>query len=370
MIEALIHINIAQSLFTAVIIFTKRPLNIIDKILSGWLILVFLLFVWNLVRLHLSDYLINNWMFRAVVVMIFPSFLFLYIKYLTSGKNKFYTKDLWHFTVFGTFLIITLVLAIKYPVSADTTNFIRSFKVFPILFGSVFVLTFTIYGYHTIKLINQFNKGRDEYFSFHNGKLSIEWTRKLVYGFYVYFSILIIVGIVIQFLKEPIDLSIFFTLCCTIFLYIISFNGYRQTQLPLIPKLEKVTSSSYKKSGLKEKDAKKYEKSILSLMEKEKPWLNPEIVVGDISTQLKIPQHYITQILNERLKKNFYTLINEYRTNEVIRLFQKKKYADWSLTSIAFEAGFNSKSCFNSFFKKHTGKTPSQFKKEIISGHK
>ncbi|MCG8696893.1 MAG: helix-turn-helix domain-containing protein, partial [Bacteroidales bacterium] len=359
MMEALIHINIAQALFTAFITLTKRPLNIIDKILSAWLIIVSLLFAWNLVRLQIPGDLINSWMFRAVIILAFPSFLFLYIKYLTLGTNKFYKKDLWHFAFFGIFFTTTLVLTIIHPLYADTSNFILSFKIFPMLFGLVFVLTFVLYGFHSFKLIKQFINERDEYFSFHSGKVSIDWVRKLVYIFYVFFGVLIFVGIAIQFTPEPIDLSVYFTGCTTLFLYTISFYGYKQTKLPIMPKVEKTAGNSYKKSGLKEKDAKQYEKSILYLMEKEKPWLNPEIAVNDISTELNIPQHYITQVLNEGLKKNFYTLINEYRTKEVIRLFQEEKYEKWGLTSIAFEAGFNSKSSFNSFFKKYTGKTPS-----------
>ncbi|MCB0845056.1 MAG: AraC family transcriptional regulator, partial [Bacteroidetes bacterium] len=78
-----------------------------------------------------------------------------------------------------------------------------------------------------------------------------------------------------------------------------------------------------------------------------------------------IKQHYITQVLNEQLKKNLYTFVNEFRANEVIRLFKDNNYNNWSITAIAFEAGFNSKSSFNTFFKKYTGKTPSEFRKEV-----
>jgi len=102
-------------------------------------------------------------------------------------------------------------------------------------------------------------------------------------------------------------------------------------------------------------------------MQEEKLWLNPEVNLNEISRHIGIPQHHITQVLNEKLNKNLYTFVNEFRANEVIRLFNVDKYNNWSIIAIAFEAGFNSKSSFNIFFKKFTGKTPSEYRKELSS---
>ena len=367
MIEALIHINIAHSIFASILTITKRPLNVIDKILFVWLITISILFVWSLIRIHISDYVFNTWVYRTVIILAFPSFLFLYIKYLTSNKNQFQKRDLWHFGFFIAFLIAAIILVLVYPASADVSNFIRDRKVFPMLLGVVFILTFLMYGYYTIKLINRFVKQRDEYYSFRNGEISIEWIRRLVIFFYLTFGAITVLGVLGNFIPLFNDMSLPLNGCCTFFLYTVSFYGYKQKKLLTIPKIDREPGYSYKKSGLKEKDAKAYETSILFLMENEKPWLNAEVTISDISDQLKLPQHYVTQVINERLKKNFYTLVNEYRTNEVIRLFSEEKYKNWSLTSLAFEAGFNSRSSFNSFFKKYTGKTPSEYRKEITT---
>ncbi len=368
--EALLHINIAQSLFTAIIILTKRPLQTIDKLLSGWLLLVLALFTLNLVRINFPEYIGDKQIFGGLITLLFPSFLYLYIKYLTLGNISFQKKDLLHFVLFGSLSIATLVLYIKHPSSLVLVGSFKSVRIFPIVFGTLFYLTFILYGYHTIKLANHFQKKRDEIFSFHNSKVSIEWIRNLVIIFYFYFGIIIITGTLSRFGIIPIEPSLFTALGYTIFLYVITFNGYKQKQILKVPEPvqeKEKTTSPYKKSGLKESDAKKYEDTLIALMKNQKPWLKPEVSINDIATQTNIPQHYITQILNERLKKNFYTLINEYRTNEVIRLFQVEKCKNWSLTSIAFEAGFNSKSSFNAFFKKYTGETPSSYRAKVTS---
>jgi AraC-like DNA-binding protein len=153
----------------------------------------------------------------------------------------------------------------------------------------------------------------------------------------------------------------------TFFIYVISFRGYVQPKL-LAQKEEtedNKPTESYQKSGLKKSDAEKYAKMITKLMQEEKLWLNPEVNLKEISRHIGIPQHYITQVLNKQLNKNLYTFVNEFRANEVIRLFNVDKYNNWSIIAIAFEAGFNSKSSFNIFFKKFTGKTPSEYRKEL-----
>ncbi len=56
-----------------------------------------------------------------------------------------------------------------------------------------------------------------------------------------------------------------------------------------------------------------------------------------------IPRHYLTQILNEKHGKNFFTFINEYRVKEVIERFSDSRYRNYNILSIALDSGFNSK---------------------------
>ncbi len=104
-------------------------------------------------------------------------------------------------------------------------------------------------------------------------------------------------------------------------------------------------------------------------MEEKKPYLDVDLSIHDVSDELDIPRHYLTQVINGMLGKNFYNFINEYRIEEVKKLLADEEYSKYTLTSIAFEAGFNSKSSFNSVFKTATGMTPSQFKDAHLSSH-
>lgn len=97
-------------------------------------------------------------------------------------------------------------------------------------------------------------------------------------------------------------------------------------------------------------------------MENDKPYLDGNLTILDLSAKTGIARHHITQVLNEKHKRNFFTFINEYRVKEVIERFGDPRFNNYTILAIAFDAGFNSKTTFNSFFKSQTGLTPSDYR--------
>lgn len=121
----------------------------------------------------------------------------------------------------------------------------------------------------------------------------------------------------------------------------------------------------YKHSTLDPEKAEKYLQKLLHLLEEEKLYRQENITLMSLAKDLDIPPRYLSQIVNERMNKNFRDLINSYRIEEAKTLLTAppgKK--DYSILEIAFEVGFNSKEVFNRSFKKYTGMTPTQFKRK------
>ena len=79
-----------------------------------------------------------------------------------------------------------------------------------------------------------------------------------------------------------------------------------------------------------------------------------------------MPRQHISEVLNVHMNVSFQDFINEYRVNAFINCLQKEQYAHYTLFGIANEVGFNSKSSFNTTFKKIKGLTPSEFKKTLL----
>jgi len=102
-------------------------------------------------------------------------------------------------------------------------------------------------------------------------------------------------------------------------------------------------------------------------MENEKVYQEPELTLQLLSEKLQIPSYLTSHAINEGLKKSFYDLINGYRIEEAKRLLVDPRNASFTILSIGFDAGFNSKTTFNTVFKKFTGLTPTEYRKKYRS---
>lgn len=125
------------------------------------------------------------------------------------------------------------------------------------------------------------------------------------------------------------------------------------------------TPARYAKSGFQVTGNDPNLMQLINIMESEKLYRNSKLSLHILAGKTGLTENNISQLINEGLKKNFYDFVNEYRVNEVKRIIKDRQHDHLTLLGIAIECGFNSKSTFNSIFKKHTGMTPSQYKKSI-----
>ncbi|MFA8436982.1 MAG: helix-turn-helix domain-containing protein [Marinifilaceae bacterium] len=78
-----------------------------------------------------------------------------------------------------------------------------------------------------------------------------------------------------------------------------------------------------------------------------------------------LPVHHLSEIINQGHGLNFNDYINQFRVEEFKRLLQDPQFSKETLLVVEFEAGFNSKTTFNTAFKKFSGMTPSEFKRSL-----
>ena len=102
------------------------------------------------------------------------------------------------------------------------------------------------------------------------------------------------------------------------------------------------------------------------LMLREKPYREPDLTLPDLAQRLDVPPNYLSQVINERMGYNFFDYINSLRINDAKKLLTDAQYIDQSVMQMAYSVGFNSKSTFNSAFKKFTGETPTAFKSSAL----
>lgn len=104
-------------------------------------------------------------------------------------------------------------------------------------------------------------------------------------------------------------------------------------------------------------------KNIYRIIEKEKPYTNPNLKIADLAKMADISSHKLSYILSEHVNIGFYDLINQYRIAEFKRLVESGADQTLTLTAMSERAGFSSRSSFFRCFKKLEGITPGEYLK-------
>ncbi len=150
------------------------------------------------------------------------------------------------------------------------------------------------------------------------------------------------------------------TSLCIIILYL---TGARNPDfLQLLT--QKVRKGIYTRSLLRDLDIDRIMNQLNTLMRTEKIWDNDKLTLGDTASMLKISQHQLSQLLNERLSVNFNSYVNTFRIEEAKKLLVNSP--DKTVLFIAYEVGFNSKSSFYESFTRLTGFSPLEFRKKNL----
>ena len=105
--------------------------------------------------------------------------------------------------------------------------------------------------------------------------------------------------------------------------------------------------------------------SIIKLMEVDNIYLNPDLNLRMLSDYVGTTPKKCSQILQSELNKNFNQFINSYRINAFKQKLTEGKHKEYTLLSLAYDSGFDSKSTFNRSFKLVTGLSPSQYIKSL-----
>ncbi|MGV8962082.1 MAG: helix-turn-helix domain-containing protein [Candidatus Saccharimonadaceae bacterium] len=375
--EYLFYIAVFNAFFFSLLLFQKKSRMVHDNILIVWLIYLGLFIGGYSLYSHelftqfnlLSASFVSLFMLQGV-------FLYLYVYRLVSKQKRFSKKILLHLLPFAAFNIYLFVASyfpdIAHEIRLENVHtnvhhpfLFQLFLVVTLLSGPFyFLLTLRLFKKHDINIFNNFSSTDD---------IDLEWLRKLVIVFGMVWTALIIVTVIHHvfnlFSMVFCTDSLFLTL--SIFVILIGYFGLKQKfifEIESEPEQSVPTEEKMKYSGstLKEDEATKYTEQLAGYMLKEKPYLNPELTLTELASQIDISTHYLSQIINEQFKLNFFEYVNHFRVEEVKSRINNPKFESYSLLGIALDSGFNSKSSFNRIFKKFTNQTPSQFKSALV----
>ncbi|NLF43454.1 MAG: AraC family transcriptional regulator [Bacteroidales bacterium] len=355
--ETLAWIGVAQSLFAAIIILTKRQRSISDQLLSSWLFLLAVEYFTCAI-----DYIVYSKPLLSSSFLLFNPALYLYVKSLTRESFKLKWVQLLHLLPFVFFEITTYLISEKTILSAffiiDSTHWFR------MAFAAINIISWFLYNTQSIIIVHRHRKSLENEFSSIEKNKKLGWVLFIVIYYNVYCFIAVLIGITAIFYQtNPVLPHIYNYATLLILVYILGFYGLMQEIIYKKHEPEIREEETTAQPMLSESKTKEIKNRLLDYFNREKPYLDPEFNMATLSAKLLIPKHHLTQVLNAEIGKNFFRFVNEYRVEEVKKQIIIKKH--YSMEAIGFECGFNSKSAFFSVFKNFTGLTPLQYKNTL-----
>lgn len=187
---------------------------------------------------------------------------------------------------------------------------------------------------------------------------------------------------VVSHVAQQSSYSIYADILIVVFIYSVAIAHWKNAKLFKIDQL-KGTSASIESLPAETSDTKSINNnngssgaldvstrkaladSVNEYMQMQKPYLDNKLTLSGLAEAIGLSNHHLSEVLNQQEGKNFYQFVNEYRIQHLLKLLEKDQSS--TVLDLAMASGFSSKSTFNAVFKQFTGKTPSQFRKSLIS---
>jgi AraC-like DNA-binding protein len=287
-----------------------------------------------------------------------PVVFYTSILYFTNPNFKFHAADL-KYLILPAFYSVLLLL--QQSADEESQKFL---KLVSLSFILAQVILYTTLAYFKIRR----HQKRIMSFASNTNEIDLSWLK------YITFSIFLL-SIVITLYNvffNSLTLNAFINFFLLIIILIVSYNSVKQKEIfplnedhrkEIIQINEEEQSGGLKRKIVPDSEVETLKLKLLELMKLQKPYLDSELNLIKLSELINMTPHHLSYVINTGFNENFFSFINTYRVEKAKELLAKEEMNKLSMLGIAFESGFNSKTSFNTTFKKITGQTPSDFKK-------
>lgn len=407
--EPLLYVGIVHCFFTATFLLSKRDgsvssSSVHDRVLAPWMVAMALPLLSGALVQDFPQFSMPILRDNLIYPLTFGPFMWLYVGTLTGHISKFQRKHLLHFLPFALLSLFQIATGWQpNPPNPEAVVFSRDIR----LVGLANLVLFLAYGTAVLWRLHGHDRDILAHFSELSNRITLGWLRWLIVGLSTVFLLLFLASA----FSWPALLG-FHLMAQIAAILVLSFFGIKQTQVfPCIvdendrsdPNPQVVMSVGtenevqnmtsiyatrtdaaqtqindpawrddqnadpaqkirYARSGLSQERADRIAKRLNQFMCEKKPYLDPELTIEKLAKQMGVVRHHLTQVISERHDMNFYLFVNDYRIQSIKQVLNDPKRVDETLLDIAHSYGFNSKSTFNTAFKRLTGTTPSKFR--------
>lgn len=347
-------------LFGVFVISTKKG----DKQANMFLGLFFILWafdfldgllMFNGVYLEYPDFAL----WSEAFVFLYGPILYFYTVRILKAKSLFNWKSVTHFVpfIFTTILIMVSFHLLSRPLKIEVLNKILTLEQSPSMYLMIGVVCihFSCYIFLSKKEVAKTEKELSEFYSNYN----IQWLSTILNSLLIILLISVLANL-FQINQSYLYFDIALPILIIVMTLFILSVFWKSLNEPFVWLKEK-QSIKYEASKIVLSEKETIAKEIVTALEDDKIYLNPDLTLKDLSEKIGYGNRIVSQVINEVMDKSFFNLINTYRIEEAKRKLRNKKDSKQTVLEVMYQVGFNSKSSFNTQFKKQTGLTPTEF---------
>ena len=364
----------AQTVLLVFILFVMNKNKKANLFFSGFIIILSLnFFTIYLFNLNLKTATLISAIISLPGISLTGVFIYFYVLFMTGIIEKIEWKHAIHLIVYLADFLFSASMAYRLKELPPESALIRQTVFIIFTIGFINSISYIIY---TIFILKKYYRKIENYYS-DLERMSFRWLLKITM---LSFTILTFWCVDFWFShlgtmpKSPMGLALNIILLIII-IFITSYYLINQPEIfkrnvEMNHEIEDPDNppgaEKYARQSIDDEMQDEYLVKLNTFMNDHKPYLDENITIKDLAEGVKIPSHHLSIVINNRLNKNFYTFINEYRIKEAAAILDDPENFEASIIAIAFRSGFNSKSTFNSVFKKIMGQTPSEYRNRNI----
>lgn len=359
--DFLIIAGAIQGFFLSIIIFSIKTGNKKANLFLCFLLLSYSLSIVNTEIFNIFHSLLTSAStIGDPLQFLFGPFFYFYIRYLTDLSFKFSLKNICHF--------IPSILFFLICANKNFMDFIsKDLKLFSIIIWFLIIIQMMIYLlFISVKLVKYRKNIKNEFSNI--DKINLNWIWFIIRCLIIFYSLyILLIPVLLHFIEPYNHFNKVVMIMMSLLIYGIGYKGLIQPNIFTRPDNKSESNNrKYVKSTLDENKISSDFEKLKKLMEEKKLYKNIDLNLSDLADELNISNHNLSQTINLKTGENFYDFINSYRVEEVKKLLSdNESLKKFTILSLAYEAGFNSKATFNKFFKKSTGLTPTEFIKNL-----
>ena len=379
LITTLVWAAIIQGVLLAgLYLFNKKHRSLANQLLGFFLLVIVYEATLTFLPLdHIFGYPINYY-FSLPEVKLFYPVLFLHYILEKVGRARRYRKVLrihylLAFAIAGIFLLNLFLFVFKGTKIEDYFESITLENAFMAQQYYAFLLIIIVLVI-SLKEVKHYKTVIQNQYSDY-GMLNINWLWRFIF---VIIPIIILWGANLVHIllggRHSFDYELVTWGFVVIMIYFVSFQAYKHKNLfeGVEGVSEPVDAISSKNGKSKKPSSKSIElnredetviRQIKHHMETQEPYLDASLSMYQLAKQVNMPVPELSQLINHKLNKHFFDFVNEYRVKKAMEILRNPDNSKMTVLEVLYEVGFNSKSSFNTVFKKYTGKTPTQYRK-------